>query len=320
MPHFLDDRDITPQQRLALLDATWAIKHGGKDPGQPLAGKQVAVYMSKPSLRTRVSFTVAIRRLGGDTIEVGAQNTKLGKGEELQEWAGVLGRMVDVIVARVYGQEELDGLAEFSGGVPVINALSDLLHPCQGLADAFTVYEHARKAGKPNTGSAGEFYAQPQSWAYLGDGNNITHTMMFSCAQLGVTLRCACPEGHMPNPEITKAAQALHPKGADGIIVGSDADAAVDGVDVVHADTWVSMGQEGAMDADEVRRRFEPFRVDDARMAKAAPNAIFMHCLPAEPGKEVTPEVLRGPRSVILDQAENRLWTTMALLATHTMT
>lgn len=318
MPHLLDDRDLTPQQRLALLDATWDIKHGGKDPGKPLAGKQVAVYMSKPSLRTRTSFTVAIRRLGGDTIEIGSHNTKLGKGEDLEEWAGVVGRMCDVIVARVFAQSELDGLAAHAG-IPVINALSDLLHPMQGLADAYTVYEHARLAGKPNTGSAGEYFAQPQSWAYLGDGNNITHTMMLSCAHLGITLRSACPEGHMPDEGIIESARELHPKGADGIIVTNDPDAAVAGVDVVHADTWVSMGQEGGMDADEVRRRFEPFRVDDARMNKAAPNAIFMHCLPAEPGKEVTAEVLRGPRSVILDQAENRLWTSMAVLATHTL-
>ncbi len=319
MPHFLDDRDIDRDQRLALLDATWAIKHGGHDPGRPLAGKQVAVYMSKPSLRTRVSFTVAIRRLGGDTIEVGGHNTKLGKGEDLEEWAGVVGRMTDLIVARVFGQEELEGLARHSGGVPVVNALSDLLHPCQGLADAYTVYEHARRAGRANTGSAGEFYAQPQTWAYLGDGNNITHTMMLSCAQLGVTLRSACPEGHMPDQGIVEAAREIHSRGAEGILVGSDPDAAVKGADVVHADTWVSMGQEGAMDEAEVRRRFEPFRVDDARMNEAAADAIFMHCLPAEPGKEVTPEVLRGPRSVILDQAENRLWTTMALLANYVL-
>jgi ornithine carbamoyltransferase len=319
MPHFLDDRDITRDQRLALLDATWAIKHGGRDPGKPLAGKTVAVYMSKPSLRTRVSFTVAIRKLGGDTIEIGAHNTKLGKGEDLEEWAGVVGRMCDVIVARVFEQAELDGLAKHSGSVPVINALSDLLHPCQGLADAFTVYEHAKKAGKNNTGSAGEFYSQPQTWAYLGDGNNITHTMMLSCAHLGVTLRSACPDKHQPSAAIVTSARELHPHGADGILVGTDADAAVAGANVVHADTWVSMGQEGSLDPGEVKRRFEPFRVDDARMAKAASDAIFMHCLPAEPGKEVTPEVLRGPQSVILDQAENRLWTSVSLLATHVL-
>jgi ornithine carbamoyltransferase len=317
MPHFLDDRDIDPATRLALLDAAWAIKHAGRDPGRPLAGKQVAVYMAKPSLRTRVSFTVAIRRLGGDTIEVGGHNTKLGKGEDLEEWAGVLGRMVDLIVARVFAQSELDGLVAHGGGVPVVNALSDLLHPCQGLADQLTVYEHARAAGRAHTSSAADFYGQPSTWAYLGDGNNIAHTMMLGCAQLGVTLRCAGPAEHQPDPAIVAAARAIHPRGAEGIVVGTDADAAVRGANVVHADTWVSMGQEGALDEAEVRRRFLPYQVDAARMGRAAPGAIFMHCLPAEPGKEVTAQVLRGPSSVILDQAENRLWSTIALLAEH---
>jgi ornithine carbamoyltransferase len=314
--HFVDDRDLDTGARLALLETAWALKHAGLDPALPLARKHVALVMSKPSLRTRTSFTVAIRDLGGDLIEVGAHNTKLGHGEDLVEWAAVLGRMVHAIVARLHGHDELIALARYSG-VPVVNALTDALHPCQALADAFTVWEQARLRGAPGSERAASYFAQPQRWAYVGDGNNVAHSLMLTAASLGVTLAIAAPPGRSPDPELVASARAMHPAGVSGVHVGHDAGAAVDGATVVYTDTWVSMGQEGELGQAEVERLFAPYRVDGELMARAMNDAIFMHCLPAEPGREVTVDVLRGPASVVLDQAENRMWTTKALLARH---
>lgn len=312
--HFIDDRDLDRATRLRLLETCWAIKHEGRDLGKPLDGKSVAVVMSKPSLRTRVSFAVAIHGLGGHVVEVNAQNTKLGAGEEIEEWAAVLGSMVDCIVARVHGHELLLQF-EQHGGVPIINALSDLLHPCQAVADAFTVWEHARKSGAANSGNAEEYYSQPRRWAWLGDGNNVTHSLMLAAASLGVTFVSACPSDRQPDPAIVKAARELHPAGADGIITTDDPNLAASGAEMLYADTWVSYGQEGQMTKEQVEKTFAPYRIDEARMKQAADGAIFMHCLPAQPPNEVTYEVLRGSQSVILPQAENRLWSSRAILA-----
>ncbi len=312
--HFLDDRDLNRADQLDLLDTTWRLKHEGFDLGAPLAGKTVAMVMSKPSLRTRTSFTVATRRLGGEILEIGAHNTKLGKGEDMEEWAAVLTSMVDGIGARVHGHEDLEALAKF-GSKPVVNLLSDKLHPLQSLCDAYTVFESAKKQGLANSGSAAEYFGTSRKWAYLGDGNNIIHSMMLVAASLGVIIHAACPEGRAPDPALVKAARDLHPAGADGVRVDHDANAAAADADMISTDTWVSMGQEGAMDRDAVRALFGPFQVDAARMALGKPGAVFMHCLPAVPGEEMTAEVLRGPQSIILEQAENRLWTVQTLLA-----
>ncbi|RMG93576.1 MAG: ornithine carbamoyltransferase [Deltaproteobacteria bacterium] len=317
MNHLRTDRDLDHATRLDLLEGAWAAKYeGALADARPMVGRHAAIVMSKPSLRTRVSFTVAVHRLGGHTVEVGASNTKLGKGEELQEWAAVLGRMVDAIVARVHGQEEIEALASFAG-VPVVNALSDLWHPCQGLADAFTAWEAARLAGEPHAGTAAEYFDRPHTWAYLGDGNNVLHSLMWTCADLGIGLRVACPEGFGPDPGIVDAARRHHRRGPEGIVLVADPRAAVDGAEVVYTDTWISMGEEGSKDARAIEAAFAPYRVDAGLMAAAAPGASFLHCLPAQPGAECTAEVLRGPASRVLDQAENRLWTTMALLAHH---
>jgi ornithine carbamoyltransferase len=315
--HFIDDRDLDRAQRLAILETTWALKHEGKDPGKPMAGKQVAVCMSKPSLRTRVSFTVAVRGLGGDVVEVNASNTKLGAGEDLEEWAAVLGRMVDCIVARVHDHEDLIGFREY-GGVPVINALSDLLHPMQGLADAFTVWEHARKSGAAGSESADAFFSQDSRWTWLGDGNNVTHSLMLTAASLGPTITMACPDGRQPDPKIVASARSIHPKGDGAVLTSTSAEDMIAGADMVYADTWVSYGQEGDLTREDVERIFSPYRVDASMMARAKDSAIFLHCLPAHTGDEVTADVLRGPQSLILDQAENRLWTARALLSSHT--
>ncbi len=313
MANLIDDRDLSRTELLSLLELTWKLKHEGWDAGLPLARKHVALVMAKPSLRTRVSFSVAIRDLGGSVIEVGSQNTKLGKGEHVREFAAVLGRMVDGIVARVFGHHELAELVEFSG-VPVVNALSDLLHPCQAIADAFTVWEHARVAGAAHTDSAQAFFAQPHKLAYVGDGNNVAHSLMLTAANLGFMLALACPRSRQPDASILGDAQTRHPRGKAGIVLGDDPIRAVDGAQVVYTDTWVSMGQEHDHTSEQVAEIYAGFQVDSTLMGRANSGALFMHCLPAEPGREVTASVLRGAESVVLDQAENRLHTAKAVL------
>jgi len=314
MAHFIDDRDLDREQLLDILETTYRLKHLDEDLGQPLAGKNLALVMTKPSLRTRTSFTVATRRLGGDIIEIGAHNTKLGKGEDMEEWAAVLGRMVDGIGARVHGHDDLHQLAKYSG-VSVVNLLSDYLHPLQGVCDAYTAWEYAKKSGATDASSAKGYFETHPKWAWLGDGNNVAHTLMLTAANLGARLMLACPEGYDPDPEVVAAAKKLHPAGPDAIEVTRDPDAAVADADVVHTDTWVSMGQESDRAALSVEDIFGPFQVDAARMARARDGAAFMHCLPAVPGQEMTAEVLRGAQSIVIDQAENRLWTVQTLLA-----
>ena len=316
--HFLDDFDIECGKRLEIFETAWRRKYAVQIANEfPLRSKQVALMMMKPSLRTRLSFTVAVRMLGGDVIEIGPQNTKLGQGEEMQEWASVLGRMVDAIVARVDDHEILEQLKLFSG-VPVINGLSDQLHPCQGLADAFTVWEHAKLRGDETAKTAKKFYEQEHQWAWLGDGNNVAHSLLLSCASLGVKLKVACPPGHGVNFDVLKRAQKAHRYGDDGIQILTDPNEAVHGASVVCTDTWISMGEEKRKSGSKLSETisvFSNFRVDEERMNKAKPGAIFLHCLPAQPGNEVSEGVLRGPSSRVLEEAENRLWTTSALLS-----
>jgi ornithine carbamoyltransferase len=234
----------------------------------------------------------------------------------VEKWAAVLGRMVDGIVARTHAHELLLQF-DAHAGVPVVNALTDLLHPCQAVADAFTTWEHAKRKGLPGAESAESFFALDQRWVWLGDGSNVAHSLILTAASLGVHLVCATPKGREPDPKILDAARAIHPRGELGIEVTSDARLAVTDASVVHTDTWVSYGQEGQMTREGVEGLFGAYRVDAELMARANPDAIFMHCLPAHVGDEVTAEVLRGPKSVVIDQAENRLWTTRAILAHH---
>lgn len=308
-PHFLDDLALSTRQRLAVLETAIALKRQTAHVEPVLAGKQLALCFHKPSLRTRVSFTVAVRRLGGDVIEVGGHNTKLGSGEAMQEWAAVLGSMVDGMVARVHDHEELQEMAEFAG-VPVLNALCDRFHPCQGLADAMTYYETHAERGE----TVADFYARAHHWVYVGDGNNVTHSLMLTAASLGVWFTAACPKGRGVDSRVLAMARLL--SGDDGSIGTSDNPiASVAGANLVYSDTWESYGQEGKLDSADVLSEFEGFQVDDDLLDLAAPDVSFQHCLPAKIGQEVTEAVLRGPRSAVLAQAENRLWTTQALLS-----
>lgn len=318
--HFLDDRDLELAQRLTLLELCWDAKFGrGQLEAQaPLSGRQVAMVMSKPSLRTRVSLMVAVRKLGGEVIEVGPNNTKLGRGEAMQEWAAVLGSMVDIIAARVHAHSDLIDLSLYSG-IPVINALSDALHPCQALADAYTLWEHARKTNKAEAGTAKGYYEQERYWAWVGDGNNVARSLCLSAAILGVELRLCHPPGYEIKEPFLQQVRSLHRRGAQHVVVESDPGVAVQGAEAVFTDTWVSMGEEQrklAQGEAALEEQFSRYRVDEAMMAKARPDAVFMHCLPAQPGKEVSEKVLRGEQSLVLAGAENRLWSALALLGT----
>jgi ornithine carbamoyltransferase len=265
---------------------------------RPLAGKSVAVIMLKPSLRTRVSFEVAIERLGGTPVLLIGEGSAFSRGESVQDTVKVLERYVDCIVLRTYEQSHIDEVA-LHASVPVINALTDDYHPCQVLADLVTIREHKHHLNGLNA-------------AYVGDGNNMANTLLLGAALAGMNLTVGCPEGHDPLPAALERARQIAEFTGSVLTVVRDPAAAVADAEVVITDTWASMGQE-AEHAERVRM-FEPYRVDAALMEKAAPGAIFMHCLPAHRGEEVTDEVIDSRVSVIYDEAENRLHAQKALL------
>lgn len=297
--HFLRDDDITPAEQTEILDLALAMKADryGK---RPLAGPQtVAVIFDKSSTRTRVSFAVGIADLGGQPLIISTANSQLGGKETPSDTARVLERMVAAIVWRTYAQS---GLEEMAAGttVPVVNALSDDFHPCQLLADLLTIREH--KGALPGT-----------TVAFLGDGrSNMAQSYLLAGANAGMNVRLACPPGFSPDPGVVADATSLAAKTGGSVTVLDDPEAAVAGVDVVVTDTWVSMGKE-----DEKAQRlatFAGYQVDSALMAKAASDAIFLHCLPADRGYEVAAEVIDGPQSVIWDESENRLHAQKALM------
>ncbi|WP_066522162.1 ornithine carbamoyltransferase [Curtobacterium ammoniigenes] len=298
--HFLRDDDVTPAEQAAILDLAVAMKQD-RWGAKPLAGPQsVAVIFDKSSTRTRVSFHVGISDLGGIPLIISTANSQLGGKETPSDTARVLERMVSAIVWRTYGQ---DGLEEMAAGttVPVVNALSDDFHPCQLLADLLTIREHrGALAG--------------QTVAFVGDGrSNMAQSYLLACATAGMHVRVAAPDTFDPSPDVVTAAENRAAETGGSVLVVSDPVAAVAGADVVVTDTWVSMGKED--EKLERLRIFEPYRVDDRLMSHAAPDAVFMHCLPADRGYEVTADVIDGPRSIIWDEAENRLHAQKALLA-----
>jgi len=296
--HFLRDDDLSPAELVEVLDLADEIK---KDRlvRQPLAGpRAVALIFDKPSTRTRVSFSVGIAELGGYPLVIDAQTSQLGRGEPIEDTTRVLDRQVVAIVWRTFAQERIEAMAKVSR-VPVVNALTDRFHPCQILADLQTIREHKGKlAGL--------------TLAYVGDAaNNMAHSYLLGGASAGLHVRIGGPSAYHPDPRIVADAErrAVHTGGS--VTVTVDPRAAFEGADVVATDTWVSMGQE-----DEQRGRvFEPFAVDAAAMERADDDAIVLHCLPAYRGKEIAAEVIDGPRSVVWDEAENRLHAQKALLA-----
>jgi len=291
--HFLDlDRfDTATLRRILALGADFKAGRAGNP--RPLAGKALAMIFEKPSTRTRVSFEVGMQQLGGHVVVLGEADSQLGRGETIADTARVLSRYVDAIMIRTNDVRRLDELAA-AATVPVINGLTDETHPCQLMADVMTFEEHR-----------GSITGRTVAWT--GDGNNVAATWIHAAARFGFTLRLACPTPLRPKTAVVDWARR---EGARVSVV-DDAAAAVDGADLVVTDTWVSMGQ----DAGNRHNLLSPYRVDTRLMAHAKPDALFMHCLPAHRGDEVTAEVIDGPHSVVWDEAENRLHAQKGILA-----
>jgi ornithine carbamoyltransferase len=266
--------------------------------GSALAGRFLALILEKPSLRTRVTFEVGMRSLGGRSIFLDQTVSRLGERESIPDVARNLSRWVHGIVARVFVQSELDQLAEF-GSVPVINALSDRFHPCQAYADFFTLREHCGNL-------------RGLKVAYVGDGNNVCHSLMMTAARVGAEMRIATPVGYEPDSSIVAESHQAARETHGTIELFHSPEEAVTGAQAVYTDVWTSMGQEN--EAAARAKIFAPYQVNDALMKQAAPNAVFMHCLPAHRGAEVTDSVMDSPRSIVFDQAENRLHVQKAVL------
>ena len=295
---FLSIDDVTPEELHHLLELAAKVKQSPGDHAARLAGMSVALIFEKPSTRTRVSFEVGVASLGGHPLALSSSELQLGRGESIEDTGRVLSRYCEAIVLRTFGQERLEALAA-GATVPVVNSLSDYEHPCQILADLLTVIEHK---GDP-TG---------RTMAYLGDGNNVAHSLLLGGAKVGMHVRVATPTGFEPIPQVVERAGEIASEAGGSIVVGNDAQAAVRGADVLYTDVWASMGQE--REHDERVLVFTPFRIDADKLSLAADDAIVMHCLPAHRGEEITAEVMDGPHSVVWDQAENRLHTQKALL------
>ncbi len=296
--HFTRDLDISAVEQRAILDLAAEMKAAPGDFRERLLGQTLAMIFQKSSTRTRVSFETGIGQLGGRGIFLSARDMQLGRGEPITDTGAVLSRYVDLIMIRTYAHDDVRELAA-SSRVPVINGLDDVYHPCQILADLQTIRE--RKAE-----------IRGVQMVYVGDGNNMTHSLMLGGALAGMHVRVIAPSAYQPQAEIVAEAQKVGAESGAKIEVTESMDA-VDGADVVVTDTWASMGQE-----EEHKKRLKDFagyQVDDAVMARAAKDAIFMHCLPAHRGEEVSVSVIDGPQSVIYDEAENRLHAQKALMA-----
>ncbi len=294
--HFTDLSDISGQDLRRVIDdgiaRKAATKAGSAD--KPLAGKALAMIFDKPSTRTRVSFDVGMRQLGGETIMLTGSEMQLGRSETIADTARVLSRYVDAIMIRTTDHERMLELAE-NATVPVINGLTDDTHPCQIMADVMTYEEHRGPV-------AGKLFA------WTGDGNNVLHSLAEASARFGFAVNVAVPGGSEPQMRYVDWANA----NGGAVNIGNDAQAAVAGADCVVTDTWVSMNQEHRARG---HNTFQPYQVNDELMARAKPDALFMHCLPAHRGEEVTDSVIDGPQSVVFDEAENRLHVQKSILA-----
>jgi ornithine carbamoyltransferase len=295
--------DLSPEELITVLELSRDFKrrfYGGERVIPVLQGKTLMLIFQKPSTRTRVSFEVAMKQLGGFTVTANWTELQLGRGETIADTARTLSRYVDGMAARVYRHSDLVELAQYAT-VPVINALSDLEHPVQALADFLTIWEKKGRIAGVNI-------------AFLGDGaDNVAHSLILVAASLGANIRVGTAKGYEPLPRILELAEERARRSGASIDVVYTVEEAVRGADVVYTDVWVSMGQEA--EAERRVRDLSPFRVTPEVMRLAKPDAIFMHCLPAKRGYEVVDEVIDGPWSVVWDQAENRLHTQKALLA-----
>jgi ornithine carbamoyltransferase len=292
--HFLAIPDFSKSELLAVFDLAARMKQGSYRE-KPLTGKTLGMIFAKSSTRTRVSFEVGAFQLGGHALFLSSRDIQLGRGEPIRDTARVLSRYLDGIMIRTYDHADVEELARF-GSIPVINGLTDLLHPCQVMADLLTIRE-----------TLGGWDGKVVAW--VGDGNNMANSWINAAGSLGFELRLACPKGYEPNAEILERNRARAP-----ITLTSDPEEAVHGANVVNTDVWASMGQEE--EQEQRIRAFQGYIVDRNLMKLADKRAIFLHCLPAHRGEEVAEEVIEGPQSKVWDQAENRLHVQKAIMAT----
>ena len=296
---YLSVDDLSSRELTDLLDDASAMKAKPDSHTDALLGRHVALVFEKPSTRTRVSMEVAVTSLGGHAVVLRGDELQLGRGEAIEDTGRVLSRYVDAIAVRTFGQDRLEALAA-GATIPVINLLSDQSHPCQALADLLTMQEHVTEK------------LSGTSVAYLGDGNNVAHSLLIAGAKVGMDVRVASPSGYQPDRDVVQRARdiAAH---TDGKVIVTDLVAeAAEGADVLYTDVWTSMGQEN--ESDERAEILKGFRIDESVVSVASPNVKVMHCLPAHRGEEISAEVMDGPRSVVWDQAENRLHAQKALL------
>lgn len=296
MKHFLSVEDLERDEVTRLFRLTAELKSRIKagDRATPLTGRTMALIFEKPSLRTRVTFEVGMVQLGGASVYLAAQEIGFGKRETVPDIARNLSRWVDIVTARVFSHATVEGLARFAT-IPVINGLSDREHPCQAMADLFTLWERGLDLGKSRL-------------AWIGDGNNVCHSVLLLGARLGMDMIVATPPGYEPDATVVERCRRRGGK----VALTTDAREAAEGADVVYTDVWISMGQE----AERERRHeaFQRYQVNETLLRFASPKALVMHCLPAHRGEEITDTVLDGPQSVILDQAENRLHAQKAVI------
>ncbi len=295
---FLSIDDLTPAELSELLDLAAAYKADPSRASSKLQGKSVALIFEKPSTRTRVSFEIAVSSTGGHPVVLSSNDLQLGRGETIEDTGRVLSRYVDAIVLRTFEQERLEVLAA-AARVPVINSLSDFEHPCQALADLLTVKERL-----------GELSGR--TLTYLGDGNNVAHSLLLAGAKAGMNIRCATPSGFEPIPIVVERAAEIASGTGGSVALSHDPLEAATGADVLYTDVWASMGQEA--EADERALLFPSFQLNKVLVEAASPEVVVLHCLPAHRGQEITDEVIDGPHSAVWDQAENRMHTQKALL------
>lgn len=302
MKDLISLHDLTSNEVKGLLDLGLKLKKELKSgiPHPLLKGKTLGMIFTKSSTRTRVSFEVGMTQLGGYPLFLSSNDIQLGRGETIHDTAKVLERYLDGIMIRTYAHSDVVELAE-EADIPVINALTDLLHPCQVLADLMTAYEHKGRL-------------EGLKFAYIGDGNNMAHSIMYGCAKVGVNCAIATPKDYQCNEEVVENAKADFAAGSADLLLTEDPIEAIKDADIVYTDTWVSMG----MEAEKAERQkvFMPYQVNKELFAHAKDDAIFMHCLPAYRGFEVTEDIIDGPHSVVFDEAENRLHVQKAVMAT----
>ena len=296
--HFVSLADHTGVQLREYVELARLIKANPAAFSTACAGQTLAMIFQKPSLRTRVSFQAGIFQLGGQGQYLGPKDIQLHRGESVADTARVLSRFVDGIMARVFAHQDILDLAAHAD-VPVINGLSDYNHPCQVLADLMTVRERFGRL-------------EGLKFAYVGDGNNMAHSILLGCARVGMTVAVGHPRGYAPDPDTVTRAREFAAESGGAVLVTEDPVQAVADADVVYTDVWASMGQEE--EAQERLRRFQGFQVDGKLMSHTRPQSIFLHCLPAHRGEEVSADVIDGPRSVVFDQAENRLHAQKAIM------